>query len=239
MRRLRVFLVDDHVLLRDGLRALLERHDLEVVGEAGDGLEAVKRIAATRPDVVLMDIAMPGLNGLEATRRIAKSLPRTKIVVLSQYDDREYVYGLLKAGAAGYVLKIAPGGELIAAIHAVVRGETVLNPSVAGRVIAAYRSGDGDAHPEPPTLTAREREVLQLVAEGYTYAKIGERLGISPKTVETHRTNIGTKLDIRDLPSLVKYAIRKGVVKIDAGISRPRPAPAAGPRRRGSSTPPA
>lgn len=237
MKRTRVYLADDHVLVRDGLRALLERQpDMQVVGEAGDGLEAAKGIEETRPDVVLMDIAMPGLNGVEATRRIVKSLPRTKILVLSQYDDQEYVYTLLKAGAAGYVLKVSPAAELIAAIHGVTRGETVLNSSVADRVDEGFRNARGE-RPDAPTLTAREREVLQLIVEGYTYAEIGTRLGISPKTAETHRTNIGVKLDIRDLPGLVKYAIRKGVVRMDAGVTRPQPAKPDDPPRPGSSVP--
>ncbi len=214
MKRLRVFLADDHALLREGLRALLERQPgVQVVGEAGDGREAVERIEALLPDVVVMDIAMPGLNGLEATRRIRKSLPRTKVLVLSQYDDQEYVYELLKAGASGYVLKASAATDLLRALEAIGRGEVYLNPAVAGRVVEGY-VGKTPELPAPATLTSREREVLQLVVEGHSNVHIGERLRISPKTVETHRANIASKLDIHDLPGLVKYAIRKGFVKI-------------------------
>jgi two-component system response regulator NreC len=186
---------------------------VQVVGEAGDGREAVERIETLLPDVVVMDIAMPGLNGLEATRRIRKRLPRTKVLVLSQYDDQDYVYELLKAGASGYVLKASAATDLRKALEAIARGEVYLNPAVAGRVVDGY-VGKSPELPEPATLTAREREVLQLVVEGHSNVAIGERLRISPKTVETHRANIAAKLDIHDLPGLVKYAIRKGVVNI-------------------------
>lgn len=212
MRRLRIFLADDHALLRDGLRALIERQpSMEVVGEAGDGREAVARIDELRPDVVVMDIAMPGLNGLEATRQIRKLLPRTKILVLSQYDDREYVYELVQAGASGYILKGSPAGNFLAAIAAVARGESFLHPGMAS-VVAEARAADAHALENP--LTAREREVLQLLAEGHSHIDIGRRLAISPKTVETHRANIAAKLDIRDRAGLVKYAIKKGFVKL-------------------------
>jgi DNA-binding NarL/FixJ family response regulator len=216
--RIKVFIADDHALLRDGLRAVLERHPtLEVVGEAGDGREAVKRIEETIPDVVLMDIAMPGLNGLEATRQIRKVLPRTKILVLSQYDDQDYIYELLRAGASGYMLKGSSAADLVAAIESVARGGTFLNPIVAARVVEGF-VGRGEELRSVPggetTLTAREREVLQLVAEGHGNAQIAAKLGISPKTVETHRANIAAKLDIRDVPGLVKYAIKTGLVRI-------------------------
>jgi len=216
--RIRVFIADDHALLRDGLRAVLERHPvLEVVGEAGDGREAVKGIEELIPDVVLMDIAMPGLNGLEATRQIRKILPRTKILVLSQYDDQDYIYELLRAGASGYMLKGSSAADLVAAIESVARGGTFLNPMVATRVVEGFVGRGEESRGVPggeTTLTAREREVLQLVAEGHGNARIAGTLGISPKTVETHRANIAAKLDIRDVPGLVKYAIRKGLVRI-------------------------
>jgi two-component system response regulator NreC len=216
--RIKVFIADDHALLREGLRAALERHPvMDVVGEAGDGREAVKRIEETSPDVVLMDIAMPGLNGLEATRQIRKALPRVKILVLSMYDDQEYIYDLLRAGASGYMLKGSSVAELAAAIEAVARGGIFLNPSVAGRVVEGYVSRGDESRSDlggEATLTAREREVLQLVAEGHGTAQIAGKLGISPKTVETHRSHIATKLDIRDVPGLVKYAIRKGLIRI-------------------------
>ena len=217
--RIKVFIADDHALLRDGLRAVLERHPgLEVVGEAGDGREAVKRIEETLPDVVIMDIAMPGLNGLEATRQIRKILPRTKILVLSMYDDQDYIYDLLRAGASGYMLKGSNAADLVTAIESVARGGTFLNPIVAGRVVEGFvgrgEEARGASGASETTLTAREREVLQLVAEGHGTAQIAAKLGISPKTVETHRSNIAAKLDIRDVPGLVKYAIKKGLVRI-------------------------
>jgi DNA-binding NarL/FixJ family response regulator len=216
--RIKVFIADDHALLRDGLRAVLERHPgLEVVGEAGDGREAVKRIEETLPDVVIMDIAMPGLNGLEATRQLRKILPRTKILVLSMYDDQDSIYDLLRAGASGYMLKGSNAADLVTAIESVAKGGTFLNPIVAGRVVEGYVGRGEESRGAPggeTTLTAREREVLQLVAEGHGNAKIAAKLGISPKTVETHRANIAAKLDIRDVPGLVKYAIKKGLVRI-------------------------
>lgn len=216
-KRLRVFITDDHALVRDGLKALLARQPaVEVVGEAGDGREAVKLIETLRPDIVLMDIAMPGLNGVEATRQIRKIVPRAKILILSAYDDQDYIYDLLRAGASGYMLKAAAAGELITAIDVVSRGETYLSPAIADRVVEGFvgKASAADPADAPGALTAREREVLQLVAEGYGTAEIARRLAISPKTVETHRSNIASKLGIHDLPGLVKYAIKKGVVKL-------------------------
>jgi two-component system response regulator NreC len=210
-RRLRVFLADDHAIVREGLRALLQRHPgFEVVGEAGDGREALAEIERTRPDVIVMDIAMPQLNGLEATRRVRTLVPGTRVLVLSMYDDAEYVQQILDAGASGYVLKGSASRELLDALAALRQGRRYVTPSLELHA-APRRSGAPPRARDP--LTAREREVLQLLAEGCSYAQIGERLGISPKTAETHRTHIATKLGIRDLAGLVKYAIRKRLVQ--------------------------
>jgi DNA-binding NarL/FixJ family response regulator len=216
-KRLRVFITDDHAIVRDGLKAILARQpSVEVVGEAADGREAVKLIETLRPDVVLMDIAMPGLNGVEATRQVRKTVPRAKILILSAYSDQDDVYDLLRAGASGYVLKAAAAVDLLTAIEAIARGECYLSPAIADRVVGAFvgKSVVAKGVDEPGALTAREREVLQLIAEGCRTATAARRLGISPKTVETHRSNIASKLGIHDLPGLVKYAIKKGVVKL-------------------------
>lgn len=215
MSALRVFLADDHTLFREGVRALLERQpSISVVGEAGDGREALKRIEETSPDLVIMDIVIPGLNGIEVTRQIRKTQPDVKVLVLSMYDDQEYAYEVLRAGASGYIQKDTVGQELINAIEVVSRGGTFLCPSIAGKVVEHYvRRADGVPSAPPGELTPREREVLQLVVEGNSNAQVGTRLGISPKTVEAHRSRITSKLAIRDLPGLVKYAIRKGLIK--------------------------
>jgi DNA-binding NarL/FixJ family response regulator len=217
MSPLRVFLADDHALLRAGLRALLERREtIEVVGEAGDGRQALKLIEEERPEVVVMDIAMPGLNGIEVTRHLHSTLPQTKILALSMYDDRDYASEILRAGASGYILKDAASSELVDAIEAVSRGTGYLCPIMAGQLVEHYVRGAAEGAPadQPPELTPREREVLQLVVEGCGNKETAERLGISPKTVEVHRAHIASKLGIYDLPGLVRYAIRKGIIKV-------------------------
>ena len=207
---LRVFLADDHELFRDGLRALLQRHEgVDVVGEAGDGQEALTGIEKTRPDVVVMDIAMPHLNGLEVTRRIRKSLPRTRVLVLSMYDDADFVQQILDAGASGYVLKGSALKDLLDALAVVRRGQTYLTARLEQHAAPSRRAVSADG-----PLTARERETLQLLAEGNSHAQIAARLNISPKTVETHRRHIGVKLGIKDLAGLVKYAVRKRLVQM-------------------------
>ncbi len=218
MDKIRVFLVDDHALFRDGLRALLAGHeDMEVVGEAGDGQEAVARVPAARPDVVLMDIAMPGLGGLEATLALRRSCPQARVLVLTQHESREYLTRFLKAGAAGYVLKKAAGPELIAAIRAVAAGQAVLHPAVTAEVIDGYlktfRPGPGEAAYE--ALTERERQVLKLIAEGQTSKEIARALDLSVKTVITHRTNLMQKLGLHNRAELVKYAVRLGVIQVE------------------------
>ncbi|HYE91546.1 MAG TPA: response regulator transcription factor [Terriglobales bacterium] len=212
MTPLRVFLADDHAIFRDGLRALLQRHGgIEVIGEAGDGHTALAEIERLRPDVVVMDIAMPHLNGLEVTRRVRKALPRTKVLVLSMYEDPDFVRQIVRAGAAGYVLKGSASAELLDALALVRRGKTFVTPRLAQHATASGRPGEAES--DRDTLTARERETLQLLAEGLSQAKIAQRLHISPKTVETHRRHIATKLGIRDLAGLVRYAIRKKLVE--------------------------
>jgi DNA-binding NarL/FixJ family response regulator len=217
MSQLRIFLVDDHALVREGLRAVLARQaTMQVVGEAADGREALKVIERSSPDIIVMDISMPGLNGIEVTRQILKVHPKIKILALSMYDDQEYVYDILQAGASGYVLKNRASLELVNAIEAVSRGECYLCPIIAAKVVEQYvrRGDDGSVVGRPPELTCREREVLQLVVEGHSTPVSAGLLGISPKTVEVHRAHIASKLAIHDLPGLVRYAIRKGLIKV-------------------------
>jgi two-component system response regulator NreC len=206
-------LVDDHAILRDGIRALISLHDdVEIIGEACEGKEAVEKALELEPDVVIMDITIPGMDGLEVTRRIKKKNAKIRILVLTQHDDKEYVLSSIKAGAAGYVPKKAMGSELVSAIRAVHRGESFLYPSAAAALIDDYRQ---QAEVEPyDRLTAREREILTLIADGHSSRKIAEMLYISLKTVQGHRTKIMDKLDIRNRVELIKYAIRKGLVSI-------------------------
>jgi two-component system response regulator NreC len=213
MQGIKVMLVDDHAILRDGIRALICLHDdLEIIGEASDGKEAVEKALELEPDVVIMDISIPGMDGLEVTRRIKKRNTKIRILVLTQHDDKEYVLSSIKAGAAGYVPKKAMGSELVSAIRAVHRGESFLYPSAAAALIDDYRQ---QAEVEPyDRLTAREREILTLIADGHSSRKIAEMLFISFKTVQGHRTKIMDKLDIRNRVELIKYAIRKGLVSI-------------------------
>lgn len=218
MGRIRVLIVDDHAILREGIRALLSLHDdFEIVGEASDGKEALDKARQFVPDVVIMDIAMPVMDGLEATRRIKKESPETKVLVLTQHDNREYVISAIKAGASGCVPKKAVASELVAGIRAVYRGESFLYPSVAKTLIEDYlRHGDSlDETDSYERLTDREREILKLVAEGYANREIAEMLKISVKTVLGHRTNLMEKLDIHNRTELVKYAITKGLIQID------------------------
>jgi len=214
--KIRILVVDDHAIMRDGVRALLSlQDDIEIVGEAADGREALTQALELRPDVVLMDIAMPGLDGLEATRRIARKLPATKVLVLTQHDNREYVLTAIKAGASGYVPKRALGSELVTAVHAVHRGDSFLYPSVASVLIEGYRRGDNNIDAGFSGLTAREREILKLIAEGHTSREIGEILEISLKTVQGHRTRIMSKLDLHNRTELIKYAMRKDLVSLE------------------------
>jgi DNA-binding NarL/FixJ family response regulator len=216
MDKIRLLVVDDHAIMRDGIRALLKlQDDIEIVGEAGTGQEAVEKAIETSPDVIIMDIAMSGMDGLEATRRILKQNPKAKVVILSQYDDKEYILSAIKAGSSGYVPKRALGSDLVSAIRAVYRGESFLYPSAAAALIQDYRhhAQEGDSYEE---LTPREREILKLIADGHTSREIAEMLVISLKTVMGHRTKIMEKLGIHNRTELIKYAMRKGVVSLDS-----------------------
>ncbi|MCL4426640.1 MAG: response regulator transcription factor [Firmicutes bacterium] len=216
--KIRVLLVDDHTILRDGIRLLLSsQEDIEVVGEAGDGREAVEKVLQLQPDVVLMDIGLPVMNGIEATRTITQKRPATKVLVLTMHEDEEYVLPLLAAGASGYVLKKTASSELISALRAVAEGNAFLHPAVAKTVIDKYLQGaapEGDSG-GPDGLTEREVEVLKLVAQGLSNREIADRLFISIKTVQAHRSNIMEKLNLHDRVDLAKYAIRKGLIEMD------------------------
>jgi len=211
----RILLADDHTVMRAGLRLLLERHDnFEVVGEAADGREAVEIAAAQKPDVVVMDVAMPHLNGVEAARQILSRNPDTAIVMLSMHSDESYVLRSLKAGARGYLLKDSAEADLIAAIRAIVEGRSFFSPGVRALLKEDYiyrlqKFGADDTY---ELLTAREREVLQLVAEGRSNKEVASLLGLSLYTVETHRTHILQKLNLHSVPELILYAVRKGII---------------------------
>lgn len=218
MSKIRVLLADDHAILRDGLRALLAlAPDIEVVGEAASGEEAIEAVARLEPDIVVMDVAMPGLGGLEATLAIRRSHPRTQVLVLTQYDDREYVRRFLQAGASGYLLKRAAGAELASAIRAVHRGGMVLAPEIAREAIRPEGGGEAAAGGRDPydTLTDREKQVLKLVAEGCSNKEVAERLDISVKTAMSHREHIMAKLDLHSRTELTKFALRRGIIRVD------------------------
>lgn len=216
MSVIRVMLADDHTLVRAGIRALLDNLDgMQVVAEAREGRDALDLIKTHQPDVVLLDIAMPGLNGLEVTARATREFPNTRVLILSVHANEEYVLQALRAGAAGYLLKDGSPAELELAIKAVVRGETYLSPLVSKHVVAEYvRRVGGEAGPLE-LLTPRQREILQLVAEGRTTKEIAELLKISVKTVETHRAQLMERLDVHDVAGLVRFAIRIGLVTPD------------------------
>jgi two-component system response regulator NreC len=216
--QIKVLLVDDHAILREGVHALLAREpDIEVVGEAADGLEALEKVPELKPDVVIMDIVMPRMNGLEATRLIRERHPESRVLILSMYDDHEYVVQIIQAGASGYVLKRVVTEDLVRAIHEVHAGESFLYPPIAAKLIGDYlrvtRGELRESLGEP--LTSREREILKLIAEGFTNQEIAGQLGLSRKTVDSHRANAMRKLDLHDVTEVVKYAIRTGLITLD------------------------
>lgn len=215
MSHLRVVIVEDHALVRAGMRALLQKIEgIEVVSDVGDGWEAVKSVQTDTPDLVLMDIAMPGLNGLDATSRIVRESPTTRVILLSMHANEEYFQQALQVGASGYLLKGAELAELELALKTVARGETYLTPAVAKYAIKAYR--DKSEGPSGPLtrLSMRQREILQLIAEGQTTKDIAQRLNLSVKTVETHRSQLMERLDIHDVPGLVRFAMRAGLIQL-------------------------
>lgn len=211
---IRVLLVDDHAIMREGLRLVLAAEpQIEVIGEAEDGHEALDLVARLQPDVVVMDIAMPNLNGLEATRQIRQRFPQVQVVILTMHDNQLYYLQIAKAGAAGCVLKRSMGKELVTAIEAAARGESYLPPAIAATLLADYRRLTDRSGPEQiAPLTEREREILQLVAEGQTNREIADLLTLSIKTVQAHRANIMEKLGVHDRTDLVKYAIKIGII---------------------------
>ncbi len=216
MSPIRVLIADDHAILREGVRALLQAAgDIEVVGEAASGLEAVERTKALDPDVVLMDIAMPGLGGIEAALELRKVGARARVLILSQYEDREYVRRLLKAGVAGYVLKKSAGAELVNAIRAVHRGGLVLDPEVARTAMEESGPSPGGAADPYESLTGREKQVLKLVAEGKSNKEVADLLGISVKTAMSHRERMMEKLGLHNRTELVRYALRLGVIRAE------------------------
>ncbi len=214
MAAVRILLVDDHAMLRDGVRMVLETHPgFEVVGTADNGRDAVRLVEELRPDIAVLDIAMPELNGLEATRAIRECCRETEVIVLSMHEGEEYLREALRAGAAGYVLKRAAAKELVAAINAIQRGESYLDPALTRTLISDYVRQVERGDEAPDSLTERELEVLKLVAEGMTNRQIALKLNISIKTVQTHRANLMDKLNLHDRTELVRYAIRRGLIQ--------------------------
>jgi DNA-binding NarL/FixJ family response regulator len=215
---IKVVLVDDHTMVRSGVKALLEGSPgIQVIGEASDGREAVKLAGKLNPDVVVLDVAMPKLNGIEAARQIKRNQPTCHVVMLSMHEDRQYIFEALRAGAGGYVLKDAAFSELVNALRTVTGGQTYLSPAVAGTVLEDYvnRARGDIAGNELEKLSGREREVLQLIAEGKSSPEIAKALHISIHTVDTHRRNIMEKLDVHNLAGLIKFAVRHGLSSLE------------------------
>jgi two-component system response regulator NreC len=217
MKKIRVLIAEDHTIVRQGLCALLRcEPDIEVAGEASDGLEAVELAAKLKPDVILMDIGMRNLNGLDATRKIKKTLPHIRVLVLTMFDNEEWIFQVLKAGATGYLIKDSAMTDLISAIRAIHRGDSYLSPSISRKVIDEYirRAEGGEKRSAADLLSSREREILQLIAEGHSIPKVASMLCISKKTVEAHKNHIMEKLNIHDKAGLIKYAIRTGLTNL-------------------------
>jgi DNA-binding NarL/FixJ family response regulator len=214
---IRVVLADDHTLVRAGLRGLLEGiQGVEVIGEAEDGHEAVHMVSELQPDVALLDVGMPGLNGLDAAAQVLRSEPRVRVLILSMHNAEEYVLRALRAGCAGYLLKRSAVSELEIAVRAVARGETYLSPSVSKQVVDDYVGRTGGQADPLDALTPRQREILQLVAEGHTSKEIAERLRLSFKTIEAHRAQIMERLGLGDVTALVRFAVRVGLITPEA-----------------------
>ena len=222
MDKIRILLVDDHTVVRQGLRALLEAEpDIAVIGEAETGRQAVQLTKKLSPDVVVMDIAMPQLNGLEATRQIIKDMPNAKVLVLSSYNDDEYVHKLTEAGAVGYLLKQTAATELLKAVREARRGNAFFSPAISKRILEQYREAflnGGPVRKRADFLTTREAEVLQLIAEGAPNKQIAAELCISIKTVEKHRQQVMNKLNIHDIAGLTRYAISKGIIESSVAL---------------------
>ena len=224
MDKIRILLADDHTMIRSGIATLLQSiKEFSIVGEAEDGEDAVQKTSELRPTVVVIDLSMPKLSGIEATRIIKKRYPETNVLVLTMHENEEYVYQILKSGASGYVLKSAGKDELAEAIRAVAKGERFFSPRISQLMAEGYvkrvEKGGADAPKGDVPLTRREREILALVANGLTNQQIADQLFISPRTVDTHRTNIMQKLDIHDLANLVRYAIEHGIISQEEGLA--------------------
>jgi two-component system response regulator NreC len=229
MNRIRIMLVDDHEVVRAGLKSYLEAQEgIEVVAEAGSGAQAIIRLGESRPDVVVMDITMPDMDGLETTRRLKELLPECQVLALTVHEDKQYLFQMMAAGASGYLSKRSAAEELVAAVQAVAEGNIYLQPTLARWLLEDYRrlsetsssmpqviAKEGDEGKGLEVLSERERQVLELVADGYTNVQIGEKLGISHKTVARHRERIMNKLDLHSCPELVKFAIRTGLIDLE------------------------
>jgi two-component system response regulator NreC len=216
MAKIKVLLADDHAIVREGVRMILGKEaDIDVVGEAADGAQALEMVSKFRPQVVVMDISMPGMGGIEATQRIRTQNPEIQVLALTMHEDESYVFQLLRAGAAGYVLKRAAAQDLVQAVRAAAKGEAFLYPSVARKVVEDYlrRVERGEERERYDGLTVREKEILTLIAQGLSNQHIAEKLYISIKTVQTHRAHILEKLGLHDRTELVRYAIRKGLIE--------------------------
>jgi DNA-binding NarL/FixJ family response regulator len=221
MELIRVLLIDDHELVRSGIKALLEKsEDIRVVGEAGEGHEALACIRETNPDVVLLDISLPGLNGLEVAAKARKDSPRLRIVFLSMHANEEYVLQALKIGASGYVLKQSSTRELELAVRSAKKGETFLSPAISNTVVSDYMARLKGGNVKKPganpyeVLTSRQREILQLIAEGFSSKEIAQKLSLSINTIEVHRANLMDRLNIHDIAGLVRYAIQTGIIEV-------------------------
>jgi DNA-binding NarL/FixJ family response regulator len=209
MEKIKVIIVDDHAILREGLRALLSYfEDIEVIGEAADGVEAIKLVENLHPNIVLMDIIMPNMNGFEATRQIHEQFPGSRVLILTQHEEWQYIMPLLRAGASGFILKKAAGAELVSAIRTIAKGGGFLYPSVAQKVIQQIQGTDQSDRGYPKELTQREREVLAHIVRGETNRQIAHLLGLSVKTVEWHRSNLMEKIGAKSVADLVRYAIQ-------------------------------